>query len=144
VERSLHTPDGVDGQKPALQEGFDPHDLSTKHSERSPHTRRNETDKKREKQNLSEKKLVHVLGKTPAAVLDETAEEVNFLHAVGEAAAAALENERAFLADCQELVEADHARWVDNGDGRLSEEQMFELGALPLGEVRRRHEAGEL
>jgi hypothetical protein len=57
----------------------------------------------------------YVLGKTTAAAL-EAAEEVNFLHAVGAAAAEALEREREFLADCEALVGAGLARWREAGE----------------------------
>jgi hypothetical protein len=60
----------------------------------------------------SEEKLDHVVGKTTSAALDDTAGEgANFLRAVGEAAAEALEREREFLADCEALVDAGLARW---------------------------------
>jgi hypothetical protein len=41
-------------------------------------------------------------------------EERNFLHVVGKTTADALERERAFLADCQALVDAGDARWWEN------------------------------
>jgi hypothetical protein len=77
-----------------------------------------------EAQTLTEENYDHLVGKTTAAALDETAGEgANFLHAVGQAAAEALESEREFLADRQALVDAGEAWWVKNDDDDRSERQ---------------------
>ncbi len=48
------------------------------------------------------------------------------------------------IADCAALVNADLADWIEGDGGLLSDGEMEELGTLPLGELHRRHERGEL
>jgi hypothetical protein len=61
---------------------------------------------------------------------------------VGEVAAAVLEGERAFLDELNEVfVVKGDGHWVESDD---EGSDLSELGTLPLGELRRRHERGEL
>jgi hypothetical protein len=57
----------------------------------------------------------------------------------------AQEGEAGVLADCDALVNAGLGEWIeDDGDRLLNGEELAERGTLPLGELRRRHERGQL
>jgi hypothetical protein len=57
----------------------------------------------------------------------------------------AQEGEAGVLADCQALVDAGLGEWIeDDRDRLLSDEELAELGTLPLDELHRRRERGEL
>jgi DNA-binding MarR family transcriptional regulator len=114
----------------------------------------------------SEEKLDHVVGETTATgsdpgVTDRLLAKVEDLDrrkrngrpvSVEQADDASLvwsgeaqEGEAGVLADCQALVDAGLGEWIeDDRDRLLSDEELAELGTLPLDEVHRRRERGEL
>jgi len=112
----------------------------------------------------SEEKLDHVLGETTATdpgVTDWLLAKIDRPdHQRDEAAPVhveqaddgslvwggeAQEGEAGVLADCQALVDAGLGEWIEDGRDRLlSDEELAELGTLPLDELHRRRERGEL
>jgi hypothetical protein len=56
----------------------------------------------------------------------------------------ALKGEAGVLADCDALVNAGLGEWIESDGARLSDDELTELGSLPLDVLHRRNERGEL
>jgi hypothetical protein len=153
---------------PAGPEGASPHPESASRSPslqpsraRIDETRR---DQKGPKANpRSEEKLDHVVGETTATDPGTTARLIAKIERpdhhridappvqVEQAEDGSLvwsgepkKGEAGVLADCDALVNAGLGEWIDDDGARLSDDELAELGALPLDVLHRQNERGEL